>query len=172
MLQRKGFFVALIYFLEGLALALFAVYLWWVSLSWLILWIETLPNKTIGWLFLSLQLSSTLLELGLMTRLKKQPRFFPLLHCIFIYSVGINAVSVINFLLETHAFPEIGGKAPFVVITNTNGQSYFVVIAVLLVAILTYVPKLFWDGTKMTSDGWSQIRGGLKPAQELGSVKE
>jgi len=172
MLQKKRFFVALIYFLEGLALVLFALYLWGVSLSWLSLWIETLPDKINGWILLSLQCSSALLELGLMTRLKKQPRFFPLLNCIFMYSVGLNAVSVINFLLETQAFPEISGKAPFVVITSINGQSYFVVIAVLLVALLTYLPKLLWDGTKMTSDGWSQLSGCLKPKQELGSVKE
>jgi hypothetical protein len=172
MLQKNGFFVALIFFLEGLALVLFALYLWWVNLSWLFLWMETLPDKTIGWLFLSLQFSSALLELGFMTRLKNQPRLVFLLTCFFVASISINAVSIINFLLETHAFPEIAGKAPFVVITSTNGQSYFVVIAVLLVALLTYMPKLLWDGGKMTSDGWSQLRLCLKPAQDLGSVKE
>ena len=172
MLQKKRFFVAQTFLVEGLFLVLFAICLWWISLSWLSLWIETWPNKIVGWLFFSFQILLPLAELGFMTRVKNQPRLVFLLTCFFVASISINAVSIINFLLETHAFPEIAGKAPFVVITSTNGQSYFVVIAVLLVALLTYMPKLLWDGGKMTSDGWSQLRLCLKPAQELGSVKD
>jgi hypothetical protein len=173
MLQKKRFFVAQTFLIEGLFLVLFAICLWWISLSWLSLWIETWPNKIVGWLFFSFQILLPLAELGFMTRLKNQPRLVFLLTCFFVASVGINAGTVFNFLSGINAFPEIAGQSPFGLLADMNGLSTpFVLITILLVAMLTYVPKLIWEGGKMTSYGWSQLSACLKPAQELGSIKE
>jgi hypothetical protein len=165
-----GFLDAVVLFVVGLALVLFSMYLWWVGLSWFFNWTDTWPSKIFGWVFLWLQFSATLLELGFMKRFKNDPREIKLTY-FFAASFCLNLGSVINFLSVINAFPEIRGQTPLVAFTSMTGPSSFMLVTIMLTALLTYVPKLFWDATKMTSDGWSQLRLCLKSTQELDFVK-